>query len=90
MQSKLLIPKSVARERRNGGDVDELRKQIHNLGVLARAPSRDKRATYRGEFTPNVGGLNRRQRRARAKSKEARFEKMMEQIAKMPKVVSRG
>jgi hypothetical protein len=61
----LIVPKTVRREVVNGGDVDEYRKQVHNLGALARASSRDKRATFRGELRANERP-NRRQRRAAA------------------------
>lgn len=60
----IIIPPSLAREQRNGGDVDAYRKQLHNLGALARASSKDKRATFRGEFTPGPERPNRKQRRA--------------------------
>lgn len=60
----LILPPGLERERRNGGDIDAYRKQIHNLGVLARVSSKDKRATFRGEFTPGPARPNRKQRRA--------------------------
>lgn len=66
----LIVPKSVQREVDNGGDADAYRKQLHNLGSLARASSRDKRATFRGEYTPNAKP-NRRQRRRLAALRRA-------------------
>ncbi len=63
--SGLLIPASLARERQNGGDVFDYRKAIHNHGAKARTTSKNKRATFRGSFTPTVGGPNRRARRAK-------------------------
>jgi hypothetical protein len=73
VQHEGLVPPSVRRERNNGGDVDAYRKKLHLFGVLATASSRDKRATFRGEFTPNEGVRPSRAIRRAMASKRGRL-----------------